>query len=53
MITTTSFKDIRTTMERRRHHPTAWLWRGCQSIRSQFCEAVVKAGYLTWEQMVA
>ena len=53
MITTTSFKDIRTTMERQRHHPTEWLWRECQSIRSQFCEAVVKAGYLTWEQMVS
>ena len=53
MITTTSFKDIRTMMERQRHHPTAWLWRECQSINSQFCEAVVKAGYLTWEQMVS
>ena len=40
-------------MERQRHHPTEWLWRECQSIRSQFCEAVVKAGYLTWEQMVS
>ena len=53
MITTTSFKDIRATMERQRHHPTAWLWRECQSINSQFCEAVVKAGYLTWKQMVS
>ena len=53
MITTTSFKDIRTMMERQRHHPTEWLWRECQSIKSQFCEAVVKAGYLTWEQMVS
>jgi hypothetical protein len=53
MITTISFKDIRTTMERQRHHPTEWLWRECQSINSQFCEAVVKAGYLTWEQMVS
>ena len=40
-------------MERQRHHPTEWLWRECQSIRSQFCEAVVRAGYLTWEQMVS
>ena len=40
-------------MERQRHHPTEWLWRECQSIRSLFCEAVVKAGYLTWEQMVS
>ena len=53
MITTTSFKDIRTMMERQRHHPTEWLWRRCQSIKSQFCEAVVRAGYLTWEQMVS
>jgi hypothetical protein len=53
MITTTSFEDIRTMMERQRHHPTEWLWRECQSIKSQFCEAVVKAGYLTWEQMVS
>ena len=40
-------------MEKQRHHPTEWLWRECQSIRSQFCEAVVKTGYLTWEQMVS
>ena len=40
-------------MERQRHHPTEWLWRECQSINSQFCEAVVKAGYLMWEQMVS
>ena len=40
-------------MEKQRHHPTEWLWRECQSIRSQFCEAVVKAGYLSWEQMVS
>ena len=53
MITTTSFKDIRTTMEKQRHHATEWLWRECQSINSQFCEAVVKAEYLTWEQMVS
>ena len=40
-------------MEKQRHHPTEWLWRECQSIKSQFCEAVVRAGYLTWEQMVS
>ena len=34
-------------------HPTAILWQRCLSIRSQFCEAVVSAGYLTWEQMVS
>ena len=37
----------------RRHHPTEWLWRECQSINSQFCEAVVAAGYLSREQMVS
>ena len=40
-------------MEKQRHHATEWLWRECQSIKSLFCEAVVKAGYLTWEQMVS
>ena len=40
-------------MEKQRHHATAWLWREGQSIKSLFCEAVVKAGYLTWEQMVS
>ena len=40
-------------MEKQRHHATEWLWRECQSIKSQFCEAVVRAGYLTWEQMVS
>ena len=51
MITTTSFKAI--IEAQRRHHPTEWLWRQCLSIRSQFCEAVVAAGYLSWEQMVS
>ena len=50
MITTTSFKAI---IAAQRHHPTEWLWRQCLSIRSQFCEAVVAAGYLSWEQMVS
>ena len=50
MITTTSFKAI---IAAQRHHPTEWLWRRCLSIRSQFCEAVVAAGYLSWEQMVS
>lgn len=50
MITTTSFKAI---IEAQRRHPTEWLWRQCLSIRSQFCEAVVAAGYLSWEQMVS
>ena len=50
MITTTSFKSL---IVAQRRHPTEWLWRECQSIKSQFCEAVVKAGYLSWEQMVS
>ena len=50
MITTTSFKAI---IAAQRRHPTEWLWRQCLSIRSQFCEAVVAAGYLSWEQMVS
>lgn len=33
-------------------HPTARLWQRCLSIDSQFCHAVVTAGYLSWEQMV-
>ena len=50
MITTTSFGSI---IASQKHHPTEWLWRRCLAINSQFCEAVVKAGYLTWEQMVS
>ena len=50
MITTTSFKAI---IAAQRRHPTEWLWRQCLSIRSQFCEAVVAVGYLSWEQMVS
>ena len=50
MITTTSFQSL---IVSQRHHPTEWLWRECLSIKSQFCEAVVQAGYLTWEQMVS
>lgn len=33
-------------------HPTASLWQRCLSVGSLFCEAVVAAGFLTWEQMV-
>ena len=50
MFISTSFKSI---IASQRHHPTEWLWRECLAINSQFCEAVVKAGYLTWEQMVS
>ena len=34
-------------------HATARLWRRCLSIRSQFCDAVVQSGLLTWEQMLS
>ena len=50
MITTTSFKSL---IIAQRRHPSEYFWKRCLSIRSQFCEAVVKAGYLSWEQMVS
>ena len=50
MITTTSFKSL---IVAQRRHPSDYFWKRCLSIRSQFCEAVVKAGYLSWEQMVS
>ena len=34
-------------------HPSAFLWRKSLSIRNQFCEAVIHAGYLSWDQMVS
>ena len=46
-----SYKDL--YKDAKRHHQSAYLWKNCLSIRSQFCEAVVKAGFLTWEQMVS
>ena len=49
MLSLISFKSLR---ENRQHHPTAILWKKCMSINSQFCKAVVSAGYLSWEQMV-
>ncbi len=50
MITTTSFKSL---IVAQRRHPTEYFWKRCLSMKSQFCEAVVKAGYLSWEQMVS
>lgn len=32
-------------------HPSAFMWQQCLSINNQFCEAVVRAGYLSYEQM--
>jgi len=33
-------------------HPSAFLWQNCLSTDNQFCEAVVRAGFLTREQML-
>ena len=46
-ILSPSFKDFSI------QHSTSIFWKRCLSIRSQFCEAVVTAEYLTWEQMVS
>ena len=46
-ILSPSFKDFYI------QHSTSIFWKRCLSIKSQFCEAVVAAGYLTWEQMVS
>ena len=32
-------------------HPSAFLWKKCLSVNNQFCDAVVRARYLTYEQM--
>ena len=50
MLSPISFKSI---MASRLHHPSEYLWKNCLSVNSQFCEAVVSAGYLTWEQMIS
>ena len=46
-ILSPSFKDFKI------QHSTSIFWKRCLAINSQFCEAVVKAGYLSWEQMVS
>ena len=33
-------------------HPSSYMWKQSLSINSQFCDAVVASGYLTFEQMV-
>ena len=50
-IVSPSFNDL--YKDAKRHHQSAYLWKNCLSIRSQFCEAVVTVGFLTWEQMVS
>ena len=32
-------------------HQSAYLWQMCLSVGNQFCDAVVRAGYLSYEQM--
>ena len=48
-ILSPSFESILKAVSKQ---PTDVLWKRCLSIGSQFCEAVVSAGYLSWEQMV-
>ena len=48
-ILSPSFKSVLRAEPR---HPSGILWRRCLSICSEFCEAVVKSGYLSWEQML-
>ena len=54
MIPTSSFRPMLRAVRQQPlyRHPSAYLWQNCLSINNQFCEAVVNAGYLTWEQMV-
>lgn len=33
-------------------HPSSYMWKNSLSINSQFCDALVAAGFLTFEQMV-
>ncbi len=53
-ITSHSFKALTQQIEQSRlyTHPSRYLWGKCLSCQSSFCDAVVKAGYLTWEQML-
>ena len=34
-------------------HPSAFMWQQSLSINNQFCDAVVSAGYLSYEQMLS
>ena len=49
-----SFREIRAGIHATPlySHPSAFLWQKCLSFGNQFCEAVVSAGYLSWEQML-
>ena len=52
-ILSPSFGSMRRQIRTARRHPTEMLWRRCLSIGSTFCESVVNAGLLSWEQMVS
>jgi hypothetical protein len=52
-ILSPSFGSMRRQIRTARRHPTEMLWRQCLSIGSTFCESVVNAGLLSWEQMVS
>lgn len=52
-ILSPSFSSMRRQIRTARRHPTEMLWRRCLSIGSTFCESVVDAGLLSWEQMVS
>ena len=52
-ILSPSFCSMRRQIRTARRHPTEMLWRRCLSIGSTFCESVVDAGLLSWEQMVS
>ena len=52
-ILSPSFGSMRRQIRTARCHPTEMLWRRCLSIGSTFCESVVDAGLLSWEQMVS
>ncbi|MBQ6653687.1 MAG: hypothetical protein IJM81_09925, partial [Prevotella sp.] len=52
-ILSPSFGSMRRQIRTARRHPTEMLWRRCLSIGSTFCESVVDAGLLSWEQMVS
>lgn len=49
-ILTPSFRRLRQQVIENRH-PSDILWRRCLLVGSTFCEAMVSAGYLSWDEM--
>jgi len=49
-----SLKDVLAALHRSPlyRHPSSYMWKESLSINSQFCDAVVASGFLTFEQMV-